>query len=117
MKPYGWELILDLYDCDFKRISQSKLLKQFIKELCDKNLKVRREGKLIMKHYGQAHLEGYSIIQLIESSSIVGHFSEQRKSAHIDIFSCAPFDRNLVKSFSKKFFKAKKCVNRYIVRH
>ena len=117
MKNFGWELILDLYGCDYKRISQSKFLKQFIKELCDKNLKVRREGDLIMKHYGQAHLEGYSIVQLIESSSVVGHFSEQRLSAHIDMFSCAPFDKNLVKSFTKKFFKAKKCVNRYLIRH
>ena len=80
-----------------------------------------------MKRYGQPLVErfgfgmdftaGYSLAQLIESSSITGHFSELWNSCYINIFSCKTFDRKKAREFTKEFFKAKKVKNRFIIRH
>jgi S-adenosylmethionine/arginine decarboxylase-like enzyme len=115
-KPFGWDLCVDIYDCKYEKIRSRKHIAEFIRVLCDDVLKVRREGKPVMKRYGKEHLTGYSIIQLIEVSSITGHFSEERCSAHIDIFSCAPFNDKNVENFTREFFEAKKSVARKIIR-
>lgn len=49
---------------------------------------------------------GYTLIQPIETSLISGHFSEGRRTAYIDIFSCKPFDTDLAGEFTKGFFGA-----------
>jgi S-adenosylmethionine/arginine decarboxylase-like enzyme len=115
-KPYGWELSIDLYECSLEKICKRKHLQEFLEQLCDRVLKVARIGKPIMKRYGKEHLQGYSIFQLIEVSSIVGHFSEERRSAHIDIFSCAKFNKDRVKKFCKEFFEAKRVRSSFIER-
>jgi S-adenosylmethionine/arginine decarboxylase-like enzyme len=116
MKPFGWELNIDLYNCELEKINNKENMEQYLKELCGNILKVRREGDPVLKRYGKEHLQGYSIMQLIEVSSIIAHFSEERCSAHIDIFSCAPFDKIAVENFSKEFFKAKKSKAKMITR-
>jgi S-adenosylmethionine/arginine decarboxylase-like enzyme len=115
MKPFGWELCIDLYGCDLKKIKSRRVLKQFIEELCN-TLKVKRFGKPVMKRYGHEHLTGYSIMQLIEVSSIIGHFSEERCSAHIDVFSCAEFDIKIIEDFAKQFFGATSSKSASIIR-
>jgi len=111
-KTFGWELNVDLYDCSLEKISTKESLEKFLQRLCDEVLKVRRIDKPVMKRYGAEHLYGYSIFQLIEVSSIVGHFTEGRKAAYLDIFSCAPFDAKAVEKFAKEYFEAKKSVAR-----
>ncbi len=32
---FGWELILDLYDCDVKKISSEEAIRNYARELCD----------------------------------------------------------------------------------
>ncbi|MFH1236815.1 MAG: S-adenosylmethionine decarboxylase [Candidatus Aenigmatarchaeota archaeon] len=115
-KPFGWELCVDLYGCKYEKIRSGEYIEKFIRVLCADVLKVKREGKPVLKRYGKEHLTGYSFMQLIEVSSIVGHFSEERLSAHIDIFSCAPFNDKNVEKFTREFFEAKKSVARKIIR-
>ena len=55
-----------------------------------------------MKAYGEPILEhfavhdpkaaGYSLVQLIETSAITGHFVDKTGEAFLDIFSCKSFD-------------------------
>ena len=35
---------------------------------------------------------GYSLVQLIETSAITGHFCDKSGDAYIDVFSCKDFD-------------------------
>ncbi|MDP8253806.1 MAG: S-adenosylmethionine decarboxylase [Candidatus Kaelpia aquatica] len=116
-KIFGWELILDLYDCDPKKISTKKEIQSYVDRLC-KLIKMKQYGKTLIPHFGheKPHISGYSLVQLIETSSITGHFSELWNSAHINIFSCKRYDPKLAMEFSKKFFEAKRVSKRYIVR-
>ncbi|MFH1046136.1 MAG: S-adenosylmethionine decarboxylase [Candidatus Omnitrophota bacterium] len=114
---YGYELVLDLHDCDNSVLSSKKKLQQYVDRLC-KLIKMKKFGKTLLPYFGinEAFTKGYSMVQLIETSSITGHFSELWNTAYINIFSCKTFDHRLAREFTRKFFKAKKIENRFLVR-
>lgn len=114
---YGMELILDLYHCDYKVIASKKKLREFIVKIC-RLIKMKRYGKPLIERFGfgMDFTAGYSIVQLIESSSITGHFSDLWESVYLNIFSCKPFDAKKATNFSKKFFRAKKIREHLIIR-
>lgn len=107
---FGQELILNLYGCDLEKISSGKTIKKFVITLCDDVIKMKRYGDAFIPHFGHDNpiTSGYSLVQLIETSSVTAHFSEYKKSVYLNIFSCAWFDARKTKEFCKKFFNAKK---------
>ncbi|MFH1714101.1 MAG: S-adenosylmethionine decarboxylase, partial [Candidatus Nealsonbacteria bacterium] len=114
---YGMELILDLHGCDPKVLASRKKLQEFVIKICQL-IKMKRYGKPFLARFGfgKDFTAGYSLVQLIESSSISGHFSELWSSAYINIFSCKPFSATKARAFTKKFFKAKSFKNRLVIR-
>jgi len=114
---FGWELVLNLYDCNPAIISSKKKIQQYVNQLC-RVIKMKKFGKTWIPYFGfkKPHTKGYSLVQLIETSSITGHFSEERSSAYINIFSCKPYDRKKAREFTRKFFQAKKVKNTLLVR-
>ncbi|MFH0877715.1 MAG: S-adenosylmethionine decarboxylase [Candidatus Omnitrophota bacterium] len=114
---FGLEVILDLYECDPKVIRSGKKLAEFTTKLC-RLLKMKKFGKTLLPHFGynEAHTAGYSMLQFIETSSIVGHFSELWNSAYINIFSCKDFDTEKAVKFSVEFFGSKRFNKRVLVR-
>ena len=116
-KIYGFELILDLYGCNGKVLKSRKKLQEYVDKLCSL-IKMEKYGRTLLPYFGEnsPHTKGYSLVQLIETSSITGHFSEFWGRAYINIFSCKAFDRNLAKKFTRQFFQAKKINNHFIVR-
>ena len=114
---FGQELILDLYDCDLKAINSKKKLAEYSVKIC-RLIKMKRYGKPLIPFFGLAKPKtaGYSLVQLIETSSITGHFSNLWRSAYINIFSCKDFDPELAADFTQKFFGAKKVIKRVIKR-
>ncbi len=114
---YGQELVLDLYDCDPKIIRSKKKILQYSKEICSL-IKVKRYGKPICERFALDNLyaAGYSLVQLIETSLVSGHFSEAWNRAFINIFSCKPFNSKKAAHFTKTFFKAKKVKDKNLIR-
>ena len=107
---YGQELTVDIYECDLKKISDGKHIKEYLVKLCDEIIEMKRYGPAIVKHFGHESLitAGYSMVQLIETSCVSGHFSEYKKSAYVNIFSCKWFDAKEAGRFTKNWFGAKK---------
>ena len=116
-KIYGYELILDLSGCDRAVLSSSRKLKQYVDKLC-KLIKMKKYGKTLLPYFGENEefTKGYSLVQLIETSSITGHFSEYWQKAYINIFSCKKFNHNVAREFTKKFFKANGVRNHFLIR-
>lgn len=108
-ESYGQELILNLYGCDLKTISSQTKIRKFVIELCDNVIHMKRYGRAFIPHFGHENplTSGYSLVQLIETSSITAHFSEYKKSVYMNIFSCAWFDAKVTTSYCKKYFGAK----------
>lgn len=104
---FGWELILDLYDCN-ANIAEAETLRHYIELLCEM-LHMKRFGPAMVKHFGHndKRTSGYTVVQLIETSSITGHFSDAYRTAHINIFSCREFDYERVLNFTMDYFDTK----------
>ncbi len=106
---FGWELQLDLYDCDPERISSEQALRDYARELCEA-IDMKAYGQALLPYFGENSeiTKGYSLLQFIETSSITGHFSEYTGTAYLNVFSCKTFDPEVVKEFSLRFFGAKR---------
>ena len=115
---FGQELILDLSGCNLKTISSKKKIREFVITLCDKVIKMKRYGKPLIPHFGHENpvTSGYSLVQLIETSSVTAHFSEYKRTVYLNIFSCAYFDADKTTAFCKKFFGATHIESRLLVR-
>jgi len=114
---FGFELVLDLSECDVAVMSSKKKLAEYVDRLC-KLIKMKKYGKVQLPYFGleKPHTKGYSLLQFIETSSITGHFSEYWRKCYINIFSCKPYDHKLAAEFTKKFFGAKHAKARLLVR-
>ena len=117
-RTFGWELNLDLYGCNPVKIRSREDILAFIVQLCDDVLEMKRYGEPWAERFGLGHAEtsGYSVVQLIETSSVIGHFSEGKNSVYLDIFSCKPYDQTAVCDFARKFFDAESVTEHFIER-
>jgi len=115
---YGKELILNLYECNLEKISSEGEIKKFVIELCDNVIHMKRYGEAFIPHFGHENpmTSGYSLVQLIETSSVTAHFSEYKKSVYLNIFSCAWYDPKKTRDFCVKFFEAKHFEEHLIMR-
>ena len=116
-KIFGYELIMDLKDCDNAIISSKEKLQDYVDNLCIL-IGMKKFGDTILSHFGvsQAFTKGYSLVQLIETSCITGHFSELWNTAYINIFSCKDYDDEKAKNFTQSFFSAKRLKYKFIRR-
>lgn len=113
--PWGLLTSLDLYGCNPDKIRDAELIRQYVIELCDL-IEMRRFGDCQVVNFGEdERVKGYSMVQLIETSLISGHFADLTNAAYIDIFSCKPYDPDMVISFSREFFEAES-VQTHVVR-
>lgn len=103
---WGRSASVDLHHCDQKLVKSPAAIRRFVRELV-KELKMHRVGLTEIKRFGHGRLRGYSMIQFIETSTIVAHFDEKGDRAFIDIFSCKKYSPKKVALFCKKYFKAK----------
>ncbi len=104
--PWGLMTSVNLYDCDPASIRSAETIKRYVVELCEL-IGMKRFGECQIVHFGnEVRVEGFSMIQLIETSLISGHFADLTNAAYIDVFSCKPYEPNEVADFSKAFFRA-----------
>ncbi len=105
---WGLHIAVDLGECDHQKISDGEVIKQFAIDLAD-YIEMKRYGEPIAVHFGDnPKVQGYSLIQLIETSCIAGHFAEDTDRAFIDVFSCKQFPPEKTAEFCKEYFGAKK---------
>ncbi|VBB43023.1 conserved hypothetical protein [uncultured Desulfatiglans sp.] len=106
-EPWGLLTSLDIYDCNPDTIRDAEAIKRFVVELCDL-IEMRRFGECQVVHFGEdERVAGYSMLQLIETSLISGHFANLTNAVYLDIFSCKLYDPDKVTEFSKRFFGGK----------
>lgn len=102
---FGMELVIDLPGCNRDIIRSATQLRRFAAKLVDR-IGMEAYGEPILHHFGKADVQGYTLVQLIHTSSITAHFSEAHGSAHINVFSCREFDADDATEFIQAFFKA-----------
>ncbi len=105
-QPWGLATAIDLSDCDPSAIRDATHIAHFVVALCDL-IEMKRFGEPIIVRFGaDPRVCGYSLVQLIETSLIAGHFAEESNSAYIDIFSCKPYPPHQAAEFCRHWFGA-----------
>jgi len=113
---WGMLTSLDLKKCNPQTIRSAEKIKQYVIELCEL-IEMKRFGECAVVHFGEDEaVAGFSMTQLIETSLISGHFANLTNNSYIDIFSCKPYDPNVVAEFTKKFFEAESCTINVLLR-
>ena len=106
--PWGLLSCIDLYECDPETIRDAQKIKRFVSELCTL-IEMKPFGETQVVHFGEEErVEGFSMIQLIETSLISAHFANASNATYLDVFSCKLYDPQTVAEFAKRFFKAEK---------
>ncbi len=108
-QPYwGLSSCIDLYGCDLERMRSAEAIREFVRLLCER-IKMKRYGETQLVHFGaDPRVNGYSMMQLIETSLISAHFAEASRAIYLDVFSCAPYDPQDVAEFALSYFRGKR---------
>jgi S-adenosylmethionine/arginine decarboxylase-like enzyme len=115
-KAWGLLTSVDLQDCDPRRIRDGKQIETYVIQLCEL-IGMTRYGACQVVHFGEGRVAGYSMVQLIQTSLISGHFANETNSAYLDIFSCKGYDPAVVEEFSKTFFGARRSTHTALLRY
>lgn len=102
---WGMASAIDIYDCNPDTIRDAEAIRRFVVELCDL-IEMKRFGETQVVHFGEDEkVAGYSMVQLIETSLISGHFANQSNAVYLDVFSCKPYLPEMVQRFAEEFFQ------------
>lgn len=103
---WGMSSSIDLKGCDPGKIRDEQCIRIFACELCDL-IRMRRYGDPIVVDFGEDPVvSGFTLVQLIETSSITAHFANASNAVYLDIFSCRIFEPSEVAEFSRSYFGA-----------
>ncbi len=131
-KPYGFELILDMHDCDVSTFNRESL-DGYFEKVCDAidmircklefwdDVGVPEEEKQISPHTKGTTAVLYSVkplvaTQFILTSNITVHALDMLSAVYVNIFSCKAFDKNIAEKITKEWFGAKECHSHFIER-
>jgi S-adenosylmethionine/arginine decarboxylase-like enzyme len=105
--PWGLATAIDLGGCDPQAIRDPGRIERFVIDLCDL-IEMKRFGDPVIVRFGaEPRVSGYSLVQLIETSLISGHFAEESDSAYIDVFSCKAYPPYRAALFCREWFGAR----------
>lgn len=108
-EAWGIASSFDIYECNPETIRDADAIKDFVVKLCDL-IEMKRFGETQVVHFGEDEkVEGYSMVQLIETSLISAHFANLTNAVYLDVFSCKPYDPETVQEFATEFFGGSHC--------
>ena len=112
---WGYHLILDCKSGN--NVDDKQNIKNFVTDLVDR-IDMVAFGDPIVEHFASHDKEkaGFSLVQLIETSSIVGHFVDKNGDFYLDIFSCKKFERDIVIECVKQYFSPFSVKETYLLR-
>ena len=119
---YGYELILDLFECDVAAFNRESIDGYFA-AICEAIEMEKCErywwddvGVDPEEQQDDPDTTGTSAVQFILTSSIVIHTLDMRRQAFVNIFSCKTFDRLIAYKVTQEWFRAQAVGQRFIER-
>jgi len=103
LRPWGIHSAFNIYKACPKSIRCATNIYNFNKELVQK-IDMKAFGEPQIVHFGSGNKAGYTLTQLIETSNICAHFTEEDNNIYADIFSCKEFDPEKAKEIINKYF-------------
>ena len=104
LKHWGQHCIMNARRCQSLAISSPRTIEHFTADLV-RRIDMKAFGKPLLYHFGEGNKAGYTLVQLIETSNITGHFCDETGDAYLDVFSCKSFDPYIVRAVVQEWFK------------
>lgn len=101
--------------CDAEAIRSKDVIQRFSDELV-KRIDMVAYGKPQIVRFGTSVQKGYTLVQLIETSCISAHFSEDTNEVYLDVFSCKTFRKKDALDVFAAYFSPKKMTTEFLVR-
>lgn len=115
MSYWGHHLLLNARGCVSKTIRNNLTIEAFSRELVKKiDMVPYGEPQVVM--FGTGNKKGYTLVQLIETSNITGHFVEETDDMYLDVFSCKTFDPKTVKEVVDYYFAPRDVDTKFVSR-
>jgi S-adenosylmethionine/arginine decarboxylase-like enzyme len=100
---WGHHLIINASGCEHSTITDYYTIHRFTKDLV-KDIDMVAYGEPQIIHFGEGDKEGFTLVQLIETSNICAHFANDKKTIYLDVFSCKPYDKDVVADLMMEYF-------------
>jgi S-adenosylmethionine/arginine decarboxylase-like enzyme len=113
--PWGYHLIINAGDCHAKALRSKETIRKFSKDLVSK-IGMVAYGKPQIVMFGTGNKKGYTLVQLIETSNISGHFVEQTNDIYLDIFSCKKFNPDDALEVFNEYFQPQRISAQLVIR-
>jgi len=115
---WGFHALFDVHAGNLEMIASRENIHGFIKELVPA-IDMIAYGEPMIEHFATHDPDkaGHSLCQMIETSSITGHFVDKNGDAYIDVFSCKPYDIAIVEEVIRKYFQPKKIRVNFLTRN
>ena len=108
--------MLDCAGCNHEKITSAENITEFAKKLVER-IDMVAYGEPQVVNFGSGNKAGYTLVQLIETSNICAHFVNENDTMYLDVFSCKPYDDEIVIATVEQYFDAKYVRPNYITRH
>ena len=115
MNYWGHHLLLNARRCVPGTIRSKSLIEEFTHDLV-KKIDMVPYGKPQVVMFGTGNKKGYTLVQLIETSNITGHFVEETDDMYLDVFSCKNFEPETVEEVVKWYFAPKNIDTKFVSR-
>jgi S-adenosylmethionine/arginine decarboxylase-like enzyme len=114
---WGYHLLLDLRACSKEAIRDAETIRQFTVDLVEA-IDMKAYGEPILAHFAEhkAEAAGWSLVQLIETSSITGHFCDLSGDAYLDVFSCKEIDVDAAVALVEERFAPERITKSLLIR-
>lgn len=110
-KHFGFHIMIDAsgLKCDKQLLNDEYYLDMFLTEMLQR-VGMTAWGEPVMMRLQEKdgfpkHLSGYSIVQLIHTSSLTVHICDEEGTLYFDLFSCKSFKNDDVIDVVLKYFK------------
>lgn len=106
---WGQHLIVDMAGCDARAMRDRDAIARFSRDLVAA-VGMKTWGAPRIEHFA-AHAPdaaGYTLVQLIETSSVTAHFAEARAEIYLDLFSCKRFSEDAALAACRRHFRPRR---------
>lgn len=116
IKPWGFHAILDCNACDVAKLQDPENILSWLENVMHTIGLVAAAPVLIQQTGANDPARaGFSVMQLVEASSITAHFVDDGGHIYIDILSNKEYDPNVIEALIKQYFGSNTIVKKILI--
>lgn len=102
-RVWGWEMLVDLEGCERIGREHEENVRRLLTTL-PPAIGMQCVGAPMLHFYGKgAEREGWTVFQMIDTSSITGHFMPATGKGCLNVFSCEEFEPSVVELVVRQY--------------